>query len=414
MLNDVSDKATLEQQLREWVTEKEKNGIKQHDIGWHEAKVLTIGGSSLATVQGKNPYSNVFKIISEKIGLSKFNGDIKTQWGNLFEDVIKRYVEEDKKCTVLGEDLFVVGPPGTSYSPDGLTVLDHTIDEPYEEETIIDTPDGPQKSINLITLQIPKTSIVLVEFKCPYSRIPNGRPPVYYIPQVKMGLDLLQIPTIGLFIEGVFRRCSWLQLGNNPLYDRKLVNRSSGKLPLAYGIIGFYFNYKKFESIQQTIEIETQKNKMFEEYVEEFIEFGDSTNKYMSNDLGDSSPELFTMIMNLLDKKVITARYGDIVVVNDKYDVDIAYETVNNNLADFDNFCKENDYINLGILPWKLFRIDYNFINKEENYLEPWLSKINEIIDVVRECNIPENIDDKMNIYNSYINRSTEGGFSDE
>src|SRR5271166_1907671 len=181
----------LMQQLRDWVTEKEKNGIKQHSRKWK--KRITFGGSVIATIQGKNPYSNIYKMLSEKIGLSAFEQSIAPQWGNLFEDVIKRYVEFDKKCTILGEDLYIEGPgDGTSYSPDGLTVLNVVFDYGFDDEI---------KTIN-------EHLIVLMEYKCPYSRIPSGNPPEYYIPQVKMGLDLLKLPRIGLFVEGVFRRCS--------------------------------------------------------------------------------------------------------------------------------------------------------------------------------------------------------------
>ena len=87
------DRSQLQQQLANWVQTNEQNGIKQHDVRWKDEKVFTIGGSSLATIMGINMFSTIPKMISEKIGLTAFNGDIKPQWGNLFEDVIKRHVE---------------------------------------------------------------------------------------------------------------------------------------------------------------------------------------------------------------------------------------------------------------------------------------------------------------------------------
>jgi hypothetical protein len=373
-------KAELESRLEEWVIQKEQNGIKQHDIKWHEAKLDTIGGSSMSTIQGTNPYENVGSLIKQKIGMTKFRSSIQPQWGNLFEDVIKRVVEHDRSCKILGEDLFVFGPPNTSYSPDGLAVMELETDNVKTYKT------------------------VLVEFKCPYSRIPNGSPPVYYIPQVKMGLDLLGIPDIGLFIEGVFRRCAWDDLANTPVYDKTLVPKSSGDKPIAYGIIGFYYDKTNIN--------EENKEALFKNY-SEYYSAGDSSNEYMSNDLGDSDVTLFKIIMDAYDKKMLSPWFGSIVFVNDKYNLDEANYTINVDLENFTRFCSENDHVNFGILPWKLFQLDYHYIQKEENYLNQWLPKIREIIDIVKKCNDPANERIRSNILNSYINRSSGRGFGD-
>lgn len=443
-------KIPLKENLTEWVANKEKNGIKQHGKKWLQAKVFTIGGSSLATIMGKNPYSNIPKMVGEKIGLFKFVSDIKPQWGNLFEDVIKRYVELDRDCEILGEDLYIDGPPGTSYSPDGLAVMDVVEEYMFEEEIIVESEEGPCRQMQMVIKSVPKTTIVLIEFKCPYSRIPSGSPPEYYVPQVKMGLDLLDLPTVGLFIEGVFRRCTWDDLGNNPVYDKTLVPKSSGKLPLAYGIIGFYFDADKFYSKikkfrtggneRAASELESTQNMLFNAYKDFYVEMGDCNNEYMCNDLGESPPELFKMIMNAYDKKIIVPWYGcikyvdanavtnngkasaeDIVKKMEKlnistltYTENAGAESMNEDLATFTEYCAANGHLNLGILPWKLFRVDYNFIQKTPDYVKPWLPKIREIIDVVKECTNPANAAIKSNIYNAYLNKNSQGRFSDD
>lgn len=419
----------LDIELRQWLDVAESNGILQHSQRWLDEKVKTIGGSSLATIQGKNPYSNIIKLISEKIGLTKFESDIKPQWGNLFEDVIKRYVEYDRKCVVLGEDLYVEGPPGTAYSPDGLAVMDIIDDYTFEEESIEQTPTGPKKVVHLVTKSVSKTAIVLCEFKCPFVRIPSGSPPEYYVPQVKMGLDVLKIPSIGVLIEGVFRRCTWEQLGNNPLYDKTLVSKSSGRLPLAFGINGFYFDTDKYEKLLAQIKPEAaealrkQKEKLWSDYDEFYIEKGDETNGFQCSDLGEAPPKLFTSIMSAYDKKILHPWYGPITFVDanmtsgdtvQQFQEAIGANNVSNNMESFTQFCVANRFINFGILPWKLFRIDYNFIRKDENYLAPWLPKIREILDVVQKCNDPANADIKLNIYSSFVNKSLNCGFSDD
>lgn len=383
--------------LEEWIAKNEINGIKQHSDEWHKVRLNAIGGSSMATIQGLNPYSSICKIVSEKIGFTEFISDIKPQWGNLFEDVIKRVVEYQKKCVVYGEDLYILGEPGTSYSPDGLAVMDIVDTSTVEETTTIDTPDGPKQVIRVIEKRTPAIAIVLLEFKCPYSRIPNGVVPKYYVPQVKMGLDLLGIPSIGLFVEGVFRRCTWEDLGNNPKYDTTLVKASSGKFPQAFGILGFYIDVSKYGATADNTS-DQKRNKLFSMFTDHYVEYGDETNDYMAQDLGQAPVDLFTIIMDAYNEKILTPWYGGISFADSPLDMQ-------NELNKYVKFCADGKFLNFGIIPWKLFRIDYNFIQKEVGYVQPWLPKIREIINVVQQCNDPANVDKKYNIYASYMNK---------
>jgi hypothetical protein len=387
----------LEEQLRIWVENAARNGINQHDPKWYEAKVYTIGGSSLATIQGVNPMGNIYKLITDKIGITQFAGGIAPRWGNLFEDVIKRYVERDRRCTVYGEDLYIEGPPNTAYSPDGLAVMD-----------VIDTyhiNGGAEKGGE--TLTAPKISTVLLEFKCPYSRALSGSPPVYYIPQVKMGLDILKIADVGLLVEAVFRRCRWNNLDFTDAYDKALKQRCQGDTPLAIGIIGFYFD--KTTLAAMTDEMKDALTALYEAYILEFVEAGDASNEFFCNDIGESSPDLFELIMEMFDRKILRVWYGSIA---GRDTVDVA-AAMNADMAAFTAFCTERNATNYGILPWKLFRVDYHFIQREPDYLARWLPKIDEIINLVRRCNDPANAAMKMIIYSEYVNMIANSGFSD-
>lgn len=374
--------------LLAWIEDRETNGIKQQTDAWHIARILTIGGSSMATIQGINPYASIYDLIAERIGISKFRGDIKPQWGNLFEDIAKRYVEYDTKCTIYGEDLYVLGPIGTSYSPDGLAVIDHAnINASEPGGDFSDEWTAPPKRTG--------SEIVLMEFKCPFSRIPAGYVPKYYIPQVKMGLDLLKIPTIGLFMEAVIRRCTWDQLGYNSSYDRTLVPKSSGVNPLAYGIIGFYIS-------RAVLEIHRSKSKIPDEfltkYTEHYVEYGNASNEYMCNDLGEAPVDLFTLIMASMDRRLVQIRYYPMYHANKLDQVQQALveasnaERIDADLAAHTEFCRIDDHINIGILPWKLFRADYHYVTRENGYLDKWYPLITEIVSVIRICNeaVPE------------------------
>lgn len=385
----------LKRKLLAWVEHHEKNGIKQHSEEWKKIRGYTIGGSSIATIQGKNPYSSIYTLITDRIGMTEFKADIKPQWGNLFEDVIKRCVEYQKKCIVYGEDLFIPGRPGISYSPDGLAVMN--TGENHE--------------------------IVLLEFKCPFMRIPSGRVPMYYKPQVKMGLDVLNLPTKGLFVEAVYRRCSWDQLSNTPDYDKTLVKISSGNLPIAYGIIGIYCEDSNLQILKYN-EITSHKlldpfmnqqscSTFIQEYIEYYCEYGGSHNDFMTNDLGTAPRQLFEKLMAFVDNKTFKVYYGGIIFTDTDHDEQTRIGQIDKDLLEFETHCRNNSYINIGILPWKLFRIDYHWIEKKPNYIEPWVEEINRIIDIIKRCNDPANANIKLNLFNSFINNSSYGGFTD-
>lgn len=398
-------------ELREWVDKASSNGIKQHSQEWHTAKATTIGGSSIAVIEGSDPYSSVTSLISSKIGYSKFMSNVYMQWGNLMENVIKRCVEHEKDCEVLGEDLYIDGGdqyPGAAYSPDGIAVM----------------------TINDVATKI------LCEFKCPFSRLPNGKPPKNYVSQVKMGMEMLDID-IAVLIEGVYRRCTWEVLGPNLEYCPLLSPKSKGDIR-AYGIIGFTLNpiYSKFVSSydpnesmfsdvnceyndestepteQETIKIPVDDIKFIRYfirvYLEYYVEIGNSTNEYLCNDLGESPVDLFKLIMKAYDKKILTPWYGDI-----EHDMIANNNIININLAQFTKHCNDTATINFGILPWKLFTLEYHYIPREHNYLSNLMPKLQEILEVVKNCNNPENATAKHTIYNEYVNPNNETSFVD-
>jgi hypothetical protein len=82
----------------------------------------------------------------------------------------------------------------------------------------------------------------------------------------------------------------------------------------------------------------------------------------------------------------IASKLAQMNITEPKYTEDSGCNIVNIDLDSFTQFCRDNKYINIGILPWKLFRIDYNYIQKEDKYVQRYLPKITEILDVVRRC----------------------------
>src|SRR6202000_363727 len=281
------DRQALITKLNDWVL-KNDNNIKQRSPESLEIKKFTIGGSSIASIQGVNPNNNICKLVRAMAGGDHIVANIYMQLGNLFEQIIRQYVEMDRACTIVGNDMFIYGPPNITYSPDGLTVMD-VVTSNTENEIVV-TKDGVDYTeISFDTVREPK--IILCEFKCPYMRIPRNKPPVYYVSQVKMGLDVLNIADMGLLIEAVFRRCTWDQLGNNIVFDKTLVSYAPRcQNILAFGIIGFYAK-EKCDILE----------KLSEKYDAVYGEKGDKNNDYFCNDLGAAPPELFTGIIDAYD-----------------------------------------------------------------------------------------------------------------
>jgi hypothetical protein len=305
-----------------------------------------------------NPFSSKSTLIKEKIGLDCFHSSIKPQWGNLFEDVIKAYVEKDCNCVILGENLYVPGKRGAAYSPDGLTVID--------VDKVISSHGG------LSRLQS-GPEITLIEFKCPFSRVPSGKVPIYYLPQVKMGLDLLELPTRGLFIEAVFRRCSIGDLAFNSSYDLSLIPKRAGDIPLACGVIGFRYRDNSNED-----------NWFKEKYPNLYKE-----------DLGSCSPDMFTDLMSAYDSGYVQPWYSPVLMKPDYINTDYTTE--------FYNECTRGNLDSIGVLCWKLQRVYYTAVDKTPGYLDDWYSVIESTISIVSQCLSVECMTERERLFDKLI-----------
>ena len=376
----------LQTVVNEYVNVIQSNGISQHDIKWHEAKQDTIGGSQLATVQRANPYSTISSVIREKSGIDRrTDPGIKAHWGSLLESMLKRYVELANNIEIAGSNIFIAGKEGshTSYSPDGLGVVDMSkFNFIMNTEASMTTTHGIE--------------VALFEFKCLYNRVPNKRIPKYYIPQVKMGLDMIDIATTGIFIEAVFRRCPWNNLGNNNAFDRELVTTpvpSKTPSPLAMGFVGFYFDTSEHircsyeDSLLEDINspgylsqahIEETIFALNDMYEDEYL-----VNDEIINDLAVSSEDLFTLLMKCYRMGIIKVWYSDVVLGPSDYD---NKRKLNDELATYTLFMQKDANVNYGVMGWKLFSCDYHRVDKEPGYISLWQEHIDDVIGLTKKC----------------------------
>lgn len=359
-----------------------KNGVEQHSEQWIQLRKVLIGGSSIATVLGLNPYQTLRHMILVKVGIVPFGGDEKTQWGNLFEEVIKQCVQIDKKTTVYGENLYITGSSVSPkfadccYSPDGLALLGGigTIEQREVWENGV--------CVREELVAIPgKPVCALVEFKCPYSRIPRSFVPQYYIPQVKMGMELIPAAQVGLFCEGVFRRCGWDQYNTSGDFDKTLSPTCLGKSPRMFGLIGWYVTSDQMDSMDISMIVE------YNDY------FSEAMGTMEINDLGSCSPDLFKRLLALVDCGRISVWYSPC-----ESDTDNAAKY----LAEFTTLATTNGNRPIGLIPWKLFALNYHWITKEPGFLDSSIGLLRKCIECVEKC---WQVDERhrMNIVDQYF-----------
>lgn len=336
-----------ELQIIEWLA-KHDNNITQHSDAWHVARTTTIGGSSISTIMGLNPFETIASLVSGRCKMSSFDGSIMTEWGNIFEPLICSWVSI-KYNTTIRADKFFISNGNLSYSPDGLCIIDG--------------------------------KVVLLEFKCPFMRIPGKTPPKYYVPQVKMGLEMIPITEYGLFVEAIYRKCAWVDLiADNTIYEVFDRQKSIGDIDtvLDYGFVGFYFA----DNVRNAV-----PNSILRDYLGQYGTYsvpGDI------HDLSDITTQLFEKIImckgikKFYSTTALQCDNGNIPVDMlgevSKFEQCVTYGTDTGVTGQL-----------LGVLPWKLISIKETIIDKTPEYLVPWMEKINDVTQCITECNDPDN-----------------------
>lgn len=197
--------------------------IPQGSDEWLEAKRYTIGGSQIGFIRGEDKYSTMESFARGRMSADRFFNPI-TYFGTIFEDVLREYMEGVIGARIIGSESFLLGRDSEygdtpyadciSFSPDGFTV--------------IPGGDGAPR-------------VALVEFKCPYRRIPATEAPRNYVSQVRMGLDMFGGRLgleVGLLAEAIFRQTTLDWLFTGEYVGNPVPAAITRRLPVAAGIIG--------------------------------------------------------------------------------------------------------------------------------------------------------------------------------
>ena len=256
----------------------------QRSVDWFEKRKRTIGGSEIHYISSENSSGKVKQLLNNKFEKRKFI--IPCQFGILFEEEIKKISEQHLNCNIY--DVGNIKSPNIKYlsfSPDGLGVI--------------------------------KNEIVLFEFKCPYSRIPNNTIKNEYLQQMQLGLYILPFCNKCLYIEAVFKKCPLEQLNDPTSYydfcsnEKKIYTSEQ----VSNGIIILCCNNEK----------DNNKNKK----IQDFVDYGKAT-----------KAETELLLLHIFNSQVTPVYH--------------------NNITDIP--CKI-----IGILPWKCF--DYSVIEVPRNNL---------------------------------------------
>jgi hypothetical protein len=169
--------------------DKYSNAPKQGGAEWKESRRNTVGGSEAQHFYSED--RSRIQLAKTKLGISVFNGNEHTMWGNVMEMAGKNFTE-----FLFGTTVYEDGRVLIKYSPDGLLVL----------------PDIDLEYINRFTdhLRMPRIDvkpgdIILMEYKSPTRRLPNLSVPQSYVPQLLAGLNAVPISRYALFDDTRYR-----------------------------------------------------------------------------------------------------------------------------------------------------------------------------------------------------------------
>lgn len=397
---------------------KELNSfIKKHEDlpaqgtpDWIKGKVYTIGGSEMAIMKEVCCYGNVKNLISRKLGFEKFWSVIWMLLGKVFEEIPRVYLNSYLDTTIYetGSIPGLTDENGQviqSYSPDGLGVVSlNNIKKlfPIEQVEMLNNKD----------------LTVLFEFKCPGVRIPKKewcKKTLGYKVQLKTGLATIDITDIGIYVDSVIRRCSIHDLGYNKVYCPISYQKNIDLgYPITYGIIGIYkpesttISYENESNSEKACQFHKDvkmylnnfKNNMSEMDPFDLINYVANLNKGLQFlksmnsielkadliDLGNCPGYILEDVLDEATKDGVNNLYYSDFTTNQSPDVQIE-------IMKFKQFCNQNNYKPIGVLPWKLFDIVYRPVYKDPEFLNDVKDKIAETIMTIKKLNeMPDDI----------------------
>ncbi len=373
---------------------------KQGSKEWLDSRLETIGGSEISTIMGLNPYQNIKKLIMQKLGITNFVKSAPLWFGNILEYPLQKYTELIFNTTIYetGSIPFKKSKY-IKYSPDGIAVINkNKLRKIFKNIDIINNRSNFDNSLDELKDEL----LILFEFKNPYMRvIKQNEIPIYYKPQPQLGLEVIDICEASIFIESIFRFCSYndilsLNYRYNTRYHYDKIKYNNK--PISYSAFSLYYE-------------KNNNNKSLQNILDKLSEYlyNNDINNYDISNISDSKL-LNAILENIVDYKDIKIIYHDIYLNNkhDYHDTDMFYYNKYNNINKFryevnnnKNLIQENSsYVYLGCMCYKMFNINIQPVYKSDIIDENLLEKVKNTIDIIKYCKIL----DSTEIQKKYIN----------
>jgi hypothetical protein len=329
--------------------ESNKHLPEQGSDEWKLQRYNCIGGSEVATILKFNKHKTVNKLILEKLGHDVFTGNVITYWGTIFEELIRNHAMSRFNCKIKETGSIKYEHGYLSYSPDGLGVITHE-----HLSTILNIEEYGLNNEE-------SDFLVLFEFKCPHSRIPTLDVPEYYLPQVKIGMNIINFLEVGLFMQGIYRRCTV----NDIQYNNKHNN---------------YGHYNKIRLENNPIEygyllLHTENLSLYE-YIINMIAKTNTTVFQNIYDIGSLyDKDVFEQILEYCVSKDILIDYSYNLPYNQSVFNENSYMQSMYNISlkrriRLSVIDQKNKYNNIiGIIPYKLMDMFITPIKKCHNYI---------------------------------------------
>jgi hypothetical protein len=434
--------------------EQNKDLAPQGSQEWLTIRECSIGGSEMSIITGDNCFSKLDSLIAQKIGFSKFNGNIACRWGKIFEGVTQKITKHILDIDNIYETGSLEGAvKNQRYSPDGLGIVKFHCETKFGNE-IIETEEY---------------CIVLFEYKSPYSSIPMGVIPKHYLPQVKTGLCSIPIADFAIFINNLYRKCPMDDLNIGLNYDKEFHLRDKNFTPdivLALGMNIFYQTPEQmknfmdkyileskiessesddtsssdvsetsncesddaqsiFNQITNSVKISNPSYDMpaIYKYIEKIIKLNSidvkstdfkSTDFKSTRDFGKSYYGDFNNLLELYDQGLISVYYCEPHICESYYDNPFLNgqnkkpAVLTNLNTSIENYIKIIDEFpgKIGYLPWKLFKSDIIYEEREPNYVKKYEGEIEKTINIIKNINNSKTEFEKIKKFKKYFPKS--------
>jgi hypothetical protein len=374
-------------------------------------------------------------LVSQKVGFTKFNGNIACRWGKIFEIVTQRITERILNIKNIYETGSLEGAiPHQRYSPDGLGVIKVHCDATICDEYI----------------ETEEYCIVLFEYKSPYSSLPKGIIPKHYMPQVKTGLCSIPIADFAIFINNMYRKCSMSDLNTSLTYDTEFHSKDTKFEPdhiFALGVNIFYqTNEQKIMFMKKYNDLATASDDLddSDEYEESDSESDSQNvfkqiNKQYTYPVHHDIPLLYQYIEKIIKGTVVSIRdfgksyYGDFNNLLELYDQDLVsikfcephicekyyenqflsiqkktpntFDDITESINNYTTSIKQQQDI-IGFLPWKLLKSDIILQERDSEYLNRYRSDVDNTINIIKDIQSSQSQFEKIKKFKKHFPKS--------